>query len=205
MEKLGLTRSDFEVFKVEGFADRMTMILEQVRPKLVKLGEHLARELSGKLDLEVFAHIAKHARRTVNPPPETWCAFGPSPKGYKRYGYLALCLSAAGAHARMVVKTEAERRVQIAQLLKQRGAELAHAFSGTPLARYDQWDFRSLPRPAIADQRFWHEVAALVGKKTGVLDVGFGWTVRQAIGLDRAELLDAFRELKPLYELCRVA
>lgn len=205
MDKLGLTRPDFEVFTIGGFADRMAMIQEQVRPKLVRIGRQLAPELASKLGLELFPHVAKHARRTVNPPPETWCAFGPSAKGYKRYGYLALCVSAAGAHARMVVKTEADRRPQIAQLLRQRARTLARLFAGTPLARYDQWDFKDLPRDGIAGERFWQEAADLVGKKSGVLDVGFGWPAREAVTLDRADLLDAYRELKPLYEICRAA
>src|SRR5271170_1601702 len=90
---LGFTAVDFGVFKVEGFNERMQQIYEHVRPKLVRLGDELAPELARRLHMEFFPHVAKHARRTVNPPPETWAAFGPSPKGYKRYGYLALCIS----------------------------------------------------------------------------------------------------------------
>jgi uncharacterized protein YktB (UPF0637 family) len=205
MDTLGLTRSDFEVFTIGGFADRMALIQEQVRPKLVRLGRQIAPELERRLGLEVFPHVAKHARRTVNPPPETWCAFGPSAKGYKRYGYLALCVSAAGVHARMVVKPEADRRPQIAALLAQRASEMARSFAGTPLARYDQWSFTKLPPASGADERFWTELSEVTRKKTGTLDVGFGWNVREATALDRAELLDAYRELKPLYDLCRVA
>ena len=37
------------------------------------------------------------------------------------------------------------------------------------------------------------------------LDIGFGWKARDALKLDRAELLDSMRELEPLYRLCRAA
>ncbi len=36
-------------------------------------------------------------------------------------------------------------------------------------------------------------------QKTGGLDLGFGWNVSEALRLDRDEMLDAFRELEPLY------
>src|ERR1700674_5867192 len=67
---LGFTRTDFEVFKVEGFNERMQQIYAHVRPRLIKLGAELAPELSRKLHMEFFPHVARHARRTVNPPPE---------------------------------------------------------------------------------------------------------------------------------------
>ena len=36
-----------------------------------------------------------------------------------------------------------------------------------------------------------------------VEDLGFGWNLRESLWLDRAELLDAFRELAPLYRILR--
>src|SRR5438105_15834171 len=103
----------------------MELIYSSVRPKLVRLGDELAPELVRRLKMEFFPHVARHARRTVNPPPETWAAFGPSPKGYKRYGYLALCISRAGLHARAVVKSEADNRAEVARRIQKTAAELA--------------------------------------------------------------------------------
>ncbi|MGH7839169.1 MAG: DUF1054 family protein, partial [Candidatus Binataceae bacterium] len=117
MATLGFTAIDFAVFKVEGFNERMQQIYAHVRPKLIRLGDELAPELARKTHMEFFPHVARHARRTVNPPPETWAAFGPSPRGYKRYGYLALCISGVGLHARAVVKSEADHRPAMASSL----------------------------------------------------------------------------------------
>src|SRR6202046_1235637 len=125
MAGLGFTPSDFAVFRIEGFSARMQEIYARVRPKLVRLGDELAPELTRKLHLEFFPHVARHARRTANPPPETWAAFGPSPRGYKRYGYLALCISGAGLHARIVVKAEADQRTEMARGLKREADRLA--------------------------------------------------------------------------------
>ena len=203
MAGLGFTPTDFAVFKVEGFSARMQEIYARVRPKLVRLGDELAPELARKLHLEFFPHVARHARRSVNPPAETWTAFGPSPKGYKRYGYLALCISGAGLHARMVVKSEADRRPEMARGLVSNAAQLAKSLRGTGIARYEKWDFKALPAQTSADDELFTALAAGLGKKTGGLDLGFGWSVRDALRLDRAELLDAYRELEPVYRIVR--
>jgi len=200
---VGFTRTDFDVFRVEGFNERMQQIYAHVRPKLLRLGDELAPELARKLHMEFFPHVAKHARRTVNPPPETWAAFGPSPKGYKRYGYLALCISGAGLHARAVVKSEADKRPEMAQGLKSRAAQLVKDFKGTKIARYGNWDFSSLPTEQPVEAEWFTTLAEGLNKKTGGIDVGFGWNVGDSLRLDRAELIDAFRELEPLYRIIR--
>lgn len=205
MATLGFTPVDFEVFKVEGFNERMQQIYAHVRPKLLKLGDELAPELGRKLHLEFFPHVARHARRTVSPPPETWAAFGPSPRGYKRYGYLALCISGAGLHARVVVKSEADHRPEMARGLKARAAQLVKDFKGSPLARYDKWDFARLPEGQRVESELIATLAEGIAKKTGGLDLGFGWNLKESLRLERAELLDSFRELEPLYRIFRAA
>jgi uncharacterized protein YktB (UPF0637 family) len=203
MATLGFTPVDFKVFSVEGFNERMQQIYAHVRPKLLRLGDELAPAIARRLHMEFFPHVAKHARRTINPPPETWVAFGPSPKGYKRFGYLALCISEAGIHARAVVKSEADLRPEMGRLLKSRGAQLAKAFDGTGIARYDKWDFRQMPEEVAAEADFFSALALSLEKKSGGIDVGFGWKVKEALRLDREEVIDAFRELEPLYRVLR--
>jgi uncharacterized protein YktB (UPF0637 family) len=205
MASLGFNVADFQVFRIEGFNERMAQLYATVRPKLLRLGDEMAPELARKLHVEFFAHVAKHARRTVNPPPETWCAFGPSAKGYKRYPYLALCISRFGLHARVVVKSEADHRPQMAEVLERRAAELTRALGSTAITRYDNWNFEAPPPALRADQELWRQLAGALAKKTGGIDVGFGWPVREALRVDRDEILEGFRELEPLYRACRCA
>ena len=203
MATLGFRSIDFEVFGIEGFGARMEKIYEHVRPKLTRLGNELAPELSQQLNLEFFPHVAKHARRTVNPPPETWVAFGPSPRGYKRYGYLALCISGAGLHARAVVKADAEDRPEMARRLKAFSGQLVMEFAGTKIARYEKWDFARMPVATPAARELFADLSENLCKKTGWIDLGFGWTVREALRLERGEMIEAFRELAPLYQTLR--
>jgi uncharacterized protein YktB (UPF0637 family) len=85
--------SDFRVFEISGFGGRMQAIRERVRPKLTALGESLAPQVGRLVNDEVFPHVAKHARRTVNPPEDTWVAFGPNHRGYKKLSHFKVAVS----------------------------------------------------------------------------------------------------------------
>ena len=105
----------------------------------------------------------------------------------------------------MVVKSEADRRPEMARGLVRHAAQLAKSLRGTRVARYEKWDFNALPAETEADDELFTSLADGLGKKTGGMDLGFGWSVREALRLDRAELLDAYRELEPVYRIVREA
>ena len=203
MANIGFTREDFEVFGIPTFPERMQGIKERVRPKLTALGEDLQPALKRLAKSDVFPHVAKHARRTVNPPPETWVAFGPSARGYKKYGYFGLVLSRGGLHARIVVKDEAPDRTQMAKVLLDRADVLAKVFAQQTVARYDRWEYTGFPALVKPTADFWQSVAEALAKKTGGLDVGFGWPVARAVKLTDKQVLEAFESLLPLYEITR--
>ena len=77
------TKQDFDVFSIDGFEERMDALKERIRPKLEQLGETFQSELEYNLQTPVYYHVAKHARRTVNPPKDTWVAFSTNKRGYK--------------------------------------------------------------------------------------------------------------------------
>lgn len=74
---------DFDVFTIEGLENRMSALQTLVQPKFEILGRHFADRLSAHGSDEFFPHVAKHARRTVNPPTDSWVAFAPLKRGYK--------------------------------------------------------------------------------------------------------------------------
>jgi len=201
MATLGFLRRDFDVFKIDDFSTRLAKIDELVTPRLTQLALDFKGELSQSLKLDFFPHFARHVRRESNPPAETWAAFGPSPVGYKRYGYLALCVSGVGIHARAVVQSGADHRPEITQAIKSKSVDLERSFRGTKIQQYQDWEGRELPKSTAATTGFFDGLGDALAKKSGGIDVGFGWPVRDALTVDRAEVLDAFRELGPLYRL----
>jgi uncharacterized protein YktB (UPF0637 family) len=87
------TLHDFKVFDLEGFTERMTAIRSRIRPKLASIGEALTPRISGLVDVPLHFHVAKHMRRTVNPPDDTWAAIGANPRGYKKDVHFKVAIS----------------------------------------------------------------------------------------------------------------
>lgn len=81
----GFGTQDFDVFSISGLEPRMSALIERVRPKLTELGTLLAPHLSVLCGEEMFPHVAKHARRTINPPNDTWVAWANNKRGYKAH------------------------------------------------------------------------------------------------------------------------
>ena len=89
----GFTPSDFKVFEIQGFRPRMDAIKGRIRPKLEAVGRHLLSDLTRIGGDQAFAHVAKHARRTVNPPDDTWVAFALDKRGYKKHCHFKVAVS----------------------------------------------------------------------------------------------------------------
>lgn len=88
----GFTKDDFDTFKIDGLEDRMEAIQTRIQPKFQDIGNELVDFLSVQLGNEVFLHIAKHARRTVNPPNDTWLAIANNKRGYKKHPHFQVGL-----------------------------------------------------------------------------------------------------------------
>lgn len=87
------TKEDFDVFKIEGLEQRMTVIRNQLQPKFRALGQDFAKEIAVELNQESLpVHIAQHLRRTKNAPKDTWLAIGGDKRGYKKYPHFQLGL-----------------------------------------------------------------------------------------------------------------
>jgi uncharacterized protein YktB (UPF0637 family) len=86
----GFTETDFHTFQIEGLEDRMESIRENIQPKFREIGSVLSQDLSALLGNEMHLHIAKHARRTVNPPKDTWLAICHDKRGYKKHPHFQI-------------------------------------------------------------------------------------------------------------------
>ena len=77
------TTDDFEVFSIKGLEYRMNALQTKIQPKFEQIGQQVSAYLSSRGTGEFFPHVARHARRTVNPPNDSWVAFAPAKRGYK--------------------------------------------------------------------------------------------------------------------------
>ncbi|WP_258881332.1 YktB family protein [Paenibacillus sp. sptzw28] len=102
--------SDFDVFFVPGLEDRMAALIERIRPKLHQLGEELSPVLSELCGEPMFPHVAKHARRTINPPNDTWVAFAPGKRGYKMHPHFQIGLFGSHAFIQFAIIYESDNK-----------------------------------------------------------------------------------------------
>lgn len=186
--------NDLEVFTLPGFDERMQALREQIRPKLHQLGQELAEPLSHRVGEPLYPHVAKHARRSVNPPEETWVAFSPNARGYKKYPYLGVAISRFGIHPRVVAKTESvELRPTMAERLEGRSLP-------SVLGDFWNWDFGAPPEEVRADEAFWNERLTRMRRKTGGLELGRTQPVTSS---DPEELLSTMKDFVTLYRIMR--
>ena len=88
----GFEISDFETLTINGLDERMEAIRERIQPKFKAIGEALTDDVAAIAGNEMFLHIAKHARRTKNPPNDTWLAFCHNKRGYKKHPHFQIGL-----------------------------------------------------------------------------------------------------------------
>jgi len=79
----GFTDADFAGFLLPGLEERMAFIRDGLRPKLEALGQDLAPALAELTGQPLYPMTAKHLRRKVNPPNDTWVAWSANKRGYK--------------------------------------------------------------------------------------------------------------------------
>lgn len=117
MPTLKWTNKDFNVFQINGLEQRMDALNSCVRPKFNKLGENFSAFFSSHLGEEFYPHVAKHARRTVNPPNDSWVAFAPYKRGYKALPHFQIGLWSTHLFIVFAIIYEAPQKNLIAQRL----------------------------------------------------------------------------------------
>ena len=88
----GFQQADFDVFTIPGLEGRMEGIQQRIQPKFKAIGDAVCDDTAVLAGDEMFLHIAKHARRTVNAPVDTWMAICHNKRGYKQYPHFQVGL-----------------------------------------------------------------------------------------------------------------
>lgn len=119
MSNVQWTTEDFHVFLINGLDERMEALTQIVRPKFQTLGEFFSAYFSANTGDEFFAHVAKHARRTVNPPKDSWVAFAPYKRGYKALPHFQIGLWESHLFIVVAIIYEAPQKAEMAERLLQ--------------------------------------------------------------------------------------
>lgn len=133
----GFTQEDFNVFTVEGLEERMAGIQGLIQPKFQAIGERLACELAVHAGNEMYLHIAKHARRTVNPPKDTWLSICSNKRGYKAHPHFQLGLFDDHLFLWMALIYEVPNKAQIATAYLDKLDEVIEAVPGNYMLSLD--------------------------------------------------------------------
>ena len=200
--------ADFKVFEVNGFAPRMSGIRARIRPKLKTMGQRLLPEVSRAIGAEAFAHVAKHARRTVNPPGDTWVAFAADRRGYKKHCHFKVAVSRNAVRFLFEIGPEHQDKARWAAAWKRNVPRLGPVLNRVKGLAYFKNEHDEVPVAQLADLSV-DELAALgdaaLRTRAGQFVVGrmvpaseaARWTEAQY----RAAALDTVRALSPLYRL----
>ena len=208
MPSSAFVAGDFKVFDVSGFKPRMSEIRARVRPKLDAMGETLAPAVGRSIGGEVFVHVAKHARRTVNPPDDTWVAFGPDARGYKKHGHFKVAVSRGGVRFLFEIGPEHAEKRRWASAWKKNAPTVGPVLRRM---RYLAWfknehdDEPAAPLADLTPESLAELADELIRTRDGQFVVGRAvpadeaarWTAAQY----RSAALETFRALAPLYRL----
>jgi uncharacterized protein YktB (UPF0637 family) len=200
--------ADFKVFEVKGFEARMAQIRERIRPKLEALGGQLAPAIARATATETFAHVAKHARRTVNPPDDTWVAFGPDLRGYKKHPHFKLAVSRNCVRFLFEIGPEHADKKKWAAAWRKSAAKLGPVLGQVKGLAFFEDEHDEEPGVMLADlgpEAFASIADVLTRKGDGQCVFGQAVAATEAAHWNDREYREAalatFRALAPLYRL----
>jgi uncharacterized protein YktB (UPF0637 family) len=205
MEFNGFKQEDFQVFTINGLEDRMTAIQEQIRPKLDYLGEHFAPTLSALTGEEMFYHVAKHARRSVNPPDDTWVAFANNKRGYKKHPHFQIGLWETHVFIWFAMIYEAPNKVQFGKKAAESADKIRSLIPGHFVWSGDHTKPDATPFSSMSQDEFIALSERVQNVKKAELLCGLHLDRNTAIKLNGDEFIqevnNAFETLLPLYKM----
>jgi uncharacterized protein YktB (UPF0637 family) len=200
--------ADFKGFDVEGFQPRMGQIRTRIRPKLETIGRSLAPPLSRSLGGDTFAHVARHARRTVNPPDDTWVAFGPDKRGYKKHCHFKVAISRHCVRFLFEIGPEHADKKRWAAAWKKNAGKLAPVLRRMKGLAWFKNEHDETPAAALADmtpEALVEMAEEILRTRDGQLVLGRVVSAEEAARWTEAQYrtaaLETFRALVPLYRL----
>lgn len=197
-------KDDFAVFSIEGLEKRMEALQGIIQPKFTFLGNHFADRLSAHGTGEFFPHVARHARRTVNPPRDSWVAFAPAKRGYKALPHFQIGLWGTHLFIILAVIYENPDKKGIAERLGQ-NPTLFTALPDTYIVSGDHMKPEATAIGEGGEAELERLLDRLQSVKKAEFLVGRHLTAQDAIKLSEDEFIayaeETFDNLLPIYDV----
>lgn len=203
----GFNESDFNVFNVDGLDERMEALKGQIRPKLEELGNHFAPTLSAMTGDEMFPHVAKHARRSVNPPDDTWVAFANSKRGYKKLPHFQIGLWETHVFVWFAVIYESPIKTDFAKALKLHLSEVQKEIPSSFVWSIDHTKPEATKQGDLSEESFRNMIDRLQNVKKAEILCGINVQNDDPVLKDGdvfvKKVESTFETLMPLYRLAQ--
>ncbi|WP_394232666.1 YktB family protein [Niallia oryzisoli] len=203
----GFTESDFEVFSIDGLENRMDALITHIRPKLDALGEHFAPTLSVMTGEEMFAHVAKHARRKVNPPNDTWVAFANNSRGYKMLPHFQIGLWGSHVFIWFAVIYEAPQKADYGKKLQSMINQIHDDIPKNFVWSIDHMKPDVLKHAELTKEELTDMFVRLQTIKKAEILCGYQIPKEEAVLMSGQQMVDkiqlVFSQILPLYKLIR--
>ena len=204
----GFTAADFKVFEVDGFAPRMAAIKGRIRPKLEAAGRDLVADVSRVGGAPAYVHVAKHMRRTVNPPDDTWVAFAADKRGYKKHCHFKVAVSRRGVRFLFEAGPEHSRKRRWVAAWKKHAPKLVPVLRRAEGLAWFKNEHDEAPEAILSElsaEEIGHLSDELTRTRDGQLVLGRMVRAEEAARWKAADYARAAREtfclLAPLYRL----
>jgi len=201
----GFSAQDFEVFNIPGLEPRMDALIARVRPKLTELGAELAPVLSAICGEEMFPHVAKHARRTVHPPNDTWVAWGPGKRGYKALPHFQVGMFHSHLFIVFAIIYESPNKLVFADALTRKLSGIRKELPSGFFWSTDHLDPRGIPQADMTGGQFAELSRKLKEVKKSEVTCGLRLDKDDPVLQDGEALLkviqETFEVLLPLYRM----
>ena len=155
--------------------------------------------------MEMFPHVAKHARRTVNPPDDTWVAWSDNKRGYKSQPHFQVGLWSTHLFIQFGLIYECKNKATFAYHMRK---DLDHVFSTVPASFYWSQDHtrpEATPHHEMNPELMMQWLKRLETVKKAELLCGFMLDRQNPIVHNGAQLAvtieQTIRTLFPLYRL----
>ncbi|OIK09043.1 DUF1054 domain-containing protein [Bacillus sp. MUM 13] len=201
----GFTAADYNVFKIDGLDPRMEALKNRIQPKLRQLGDYFSKELTELTGDEMFPHVAKHMRRTINPPTDTWVAISRNSRGYKMTPHFQIGLWGTHMFVWFAVIYEAPDKAQYGLTLENNAETIKDSIPGHFVWSIDHTKPDVIPHSSLSLDDMTSMFQRLQTVKKAEILCGIQISREEAVSLSDESFIkriqESFEVLIPLYKL----